>query len=317
MPLCNECNREFESKDNICPHCKNLYSPQKDYNKIFCDSNCQTTDSDSNGEFFEVYIARHSSSKKKKTVIAVILVIILAIITVIFNFGNILKNSKISNSNNSHKNINTESSTNSYVLSSSELKTSEKTQDNPDHEFSLGKINNLTYTNEYFGFGCTLTEEWDFTEQNKLLENYINIEDLSVKSDSAPESIINEVKKNGLYADMHAEGNGISSLNVVVEYNGESAGYLSEKSVLKQINTGIKSHYESMDANVSMCEVESVPFGNQKKYALHTSLTFNGTDFEAYQFVFIKDHYSAILTVSSDSIESLNSIVKQFYYLQN
>ena len=286
MLFCTKCNKEYVSADNICPHCKESL-PDNTINESID------------------LVNQNKKPKKLKPIMFVFLLGVLIACLLIYY---------INNKSEPQNYFQDKPATVSKNIPKKDVsKTENEKNKSSEVVFSIGKINEKTYTNEYFKFGCTLGTEWKYSDQNELFSEYIG-SDGTTKIDSETNSIIEAIKKAGMYVDMHADGDSISSVNVVVEYNEESVSYSSEKALLKKINSEMKSYYQGMNTSVSMCEVELVPFGNESKYALHTSLSFNGTDFETYQYVFIINNYSAILTLSADSTEKLNLIAKMFYY---
>lgn len=127
--------------------------------------------------------------------------------------------------------------------------------------FSMGVSEGTTYTNEYFGFGCTLSDDWYLYSEEEILE--MN----SISADAMGEELAEQIEKCDILYDMAAQygETGESTINVNVENPGVAALALSTKDYLSSQQDMLKEGMENMGFETVNVTISTVKFAGSER----------------------------------------------------
>lgn len=178
-----------------------------------------------------------------------------------------------------------------------------------DDLFSFGSIIGGTYKNEFFGFACTLDDNWHYSSDDEL-------ESLQKEAKAYITSGDNEAFKkfiesaNGPIKDMRAvraSSDAYSSVAVSFTYVGT---LFNEHEMAENIAHLI------FDTNGTENKVESVNFLGQNHPALYSQETENSIDIYQYQMIYAINDYCVYVTVITAFEDYAKDIFSLFYTIE-
>jgi len=194
------------------------------------------------------------------------------------------------------------------ITSETENSTLSQESEDSQPEFSLGKISNNVYTNDFLGLSCTLPLEWNFYSEEQILElNNITMEYID-------EDYSSQLEKATIIYDMYAQNIvDNSTVNVNLErLNPVQAVTLDLKTALVAQTDAIVSTYQNMGYTDVAVNYENITVDGKKYDALRIEAKIQGYDFYGIAFSFIKNSYLANVTVTSLQTDKINTILKCF-----
>ena len=165
----------------------------------------------------------------------------------------------------------------------------------PQKQFSAGTTTGNTYTNEYFGFTCTLDESWVFLDRDQISQVTGQVSDI-LDSDS-----LSDVYASGkVVIEMHAGNTAGSTVNVTVENLGVVNGAVYDES--GYVDVSLKSLPDQMTtagySDVS-AEMVTVTFAGAQHYGISLSGKVNGSTLYETLVCIKEGNYMAVVTFAT------------------
>ena len=181
------------------------------------------------------------------------------------------------------------------------------TQPPKEPEFSLGKTDNNTYTNDFLGIGCTLPAGWAFYTDQQILELNNIVEDV------LDEEIVDRLKDANIIYDMYAICQNTGSINVNLEkLDALQLVGLNIKQTLEAQIGSIKSAYQGMGYTDIDVNYQKVTVDGKEFDALRIEAKIQGIDFYVITFAFRKQNYLANVTISSLQTDETATLMSYF-----
>lgn len=170
----------------------------------------------------------------------------------------------------------------------------------------LGVTDGNTYTNAYFGMGCTLDESWSVANETQLAEIFGATEE--TLSDLALDT-------KGLgYAFYASKDEGLTSMNIVMENLGLIYGsVLSEQAYVEQSAAGLPAAMENLGMTNVKAEAITVTFAGSEHAAIKLTAEMSGIAFYETLVCVKQDRYIAVITAASYVEDSTADILAQFH----
>lgn len=169
----------------------------------------------------------------------------------------------------------------------------------------LGETSGNTYTNTYFGMGCTLDDSWIVANEDELAQ--IMGTTTEMLSEAALEA-------DGVgYSFYASKEDGLTTLNIVMENLGKLYGMLlDEKSYAETSVEQLPAAFEAMGMTDVTTEITTVTFAGSE----HTAIKLSGViyDINFYEtLVCVKQgSYIAVVTAASYYEDTTADILAQF-----
>lgn len=151
---------------------------------------------------------------------------------------------------------------------------SDLSSDNSSASFTLGKVVDNQYTNEFLGITCTLDEQWTFytDEQIKKVNN--------ITADMLDEDIAAQLENANFVYDMMASSESGASVSVNIENLGLSGVAMTAETYLSmQIDT-LKTSLEQMGFSNVVIENKTYDFAGNSEEGVYVHASVNGVIFE-------------------------------------
>lgn len=185
---------------------------------------------------------------------------------------------------------------------------------------SIGRIEGGVYTNEYFGIGCEMDENWSIYSAEELQELPANVQDLMEGSEMAE-----AMDSYQQIFDMQAENvNDLLTVNVVYTKVGMQERLLyatmTEEevidTVLEQADMIIQS-YEQAGMTVKTMEKIKVTFLGEEHYATYTEAESQGVPIYMVQLMnYHLGAYGVTMTCTSYMENNTQDILDMFYAVE-
>ena len=165
----------------------------------------------------------------------------------------------------------------------------------PQKQFSAGTTTGNTYTNEYFGFTCTLDESWVFLDRDQISQVTGQVSDI-LGSDS-----LSDVYASGkVVMEMYAGNTEGSTVNVTVENLGVVNGAVYDE--IGYVDVSLKSLPDQMTtagySDVS-AEMVTVTFAGAQHYGISLSGKVNGSTLYETLVCIKEGNYMAVVTFAT------------------
>ncbi len=182
------------------------------------------------------------------------------------------------------------------------------TEAEEDYEINLAEGG--TYKNEYFGFGCTLDEEWTFaTEEEILAMNELTGE---LVGEEMKEAIANA---DILYELSASKNGGLESININIENPGVLALGYTDETYLKSQQDNLKETLESIGLADVTVSTEEIEFAGGTHWAIKVSADMNGTQFDEYVITIKRGTRFANISIGAYGSD-INSILGCFFAVE-
>ena len=181
----------------------------------------------------------------------------------------------------------------------------------PEEEFSVGATVSNTYTNEFFGLGLTLDENWVFSTQEE-----IDATNAAVMEGLDNETYSQAMESGAVYTDMMALGAGGAGVNATIEKLNAVMGLaLTEEDYvdLSLEQNDFKALYAQMGLDVSVLEKETVTVAG----AEHPCIVIEGTmqGIALYEKIVVIKSGSYVLSIAASSyIEDVTDGILELFY---
>ena len=165
----------------------------------------------------------------------------------------------------------------------------------PQKQFSAGTTTGNTYTNEYFGFTCTLDESWVFLDRDQISQVTGQVSDI-LDSDS-----LSDVYASGkVVIEMYAGNTEGSTVNVTVENLGVVNGAVYDE--IGYVDVSLKSLPDQMTtagySDVS-AEMVTMTFAGAQHYGISLSGKVNGSTLYETLVCIKEGNYMAVVTFAT------------------
>lgn len=181
-----------------------------------------------------------------------------------------------------------------------------QTQNEP--EFSLGKAANNTYTNDFLGISCTLSDQWVFYTDEEILA--LN----NIVGDYVDEEVAEQIKKATIIYDMYATVPETGdSININLEkLNAVQLISLDIKKTLESQISVIQTAYQNMGYTDTQVVYQKVSVDGKEFDALKITATIQGIDFYGTCFTFRKGSYLSTVTICSLLTDNFDTLAGCF-----
>ena len=190
----------------------------------------------------------------------------------------------------------------------------------PEREVSLGRMEGGVYTNEYVGYGCTLSADWTFKSAQELQEIPDNV--AQILNGSEVGEIVQGLEQ---VMDMSADNvSEITTMNVLYQKLTleERIAYavMTEEEVidgLLEIQSTLAAGYEQAGMTVISMEKKEVTFLGEPHYALYTQISVGDVPYYVLQLMHTNlGSYNVTTTVGSFVEDKTDSLLDLFYPLE-
>ncbi len=188
-----------------------------------------------------------------------------------------------------------------------EMNSQTPNEDTEKPVFSLGKIENNTYSNAFSGISCVLPEGWVFYTEKQILEmNNLTGEFLD---EDVAEAIKNAAIVYDMVANCQADG---SNMNINFEKIDEEQKNVDIKQVLESQVDTIKSSFQNMGYTDIYVVYQKISVSGKNFDALKITSKIQGIDYYATVFCFQKENYLTNVSVGSLYTDKNDTILSYF-----
>lgn len=185
--------------------------------------------------------------------------------------------------------------------------------DKGDTSFDIGHSTGGTYTNAFFGIGCTLDSGWTFYSDEQIAEINKSVSQYVEGYEAAME-------KGASITDMYASSaDGYKTINIAIENTNATAGRALGASEYIDIvlNSGnLEASLTNAGASNVSTEKVSVTFAGRNTYGILMSAELNGIQFYEVVVCIDNDGYIGAITFCSYYDDSpLEDMIGYFYAL--
>lgn len=182
--------------------------------------------------------------------------------------------------------------------------------DDDVQELELGTVNGGTYESAYFGFGCTLDEEWTYADEDTLLGMIQDTADLLDDEDYKDELLNADV-----FYDMAVTySDGITNMNVVIQdINAVFGMLLDEQKIVELTAKQLPEQLEAASMDVQSCEASTIEFAGAEHSCIYIHSLISGVDYYQLQVYIKNGSYISCITLSSPLEENLDAMLSFFY----
>ena len=178
----------------------------------------------------------------------------------------------------------------------------------PEEEFSVGKTEGSTYTNEFFKFALNLNDDWYIASDKELAE----IQGLAI------EGMNNEAAKkvfeNGQAAYLFFAQNLATNENIQVIVEGVPLENLKVNQIIKNTAAALEESYKQQGIKVAKSEVTNITFDGRTETGLEVEASGNGVTVYQTYVAMIKGKYYCSIVLTALSQESLK---EQISFIKN
>lgn len=170
---------------------------------------------------------------------------------------------------------------------------------------AVGTISGNTYTNTFFGMGCTLDSTWTVADQAQMMEIFGVAEDLL--SDAALDS-------DGMaYSFYAAKEDGLTTLNIVLENLGMVYGMLlDEQGYVETAVKQLPATFEALGMTNVSTEITTLSFAGGNHAAIKLSGDLYGITFYETLVCVKQGSYIAVVTAASYYEDTTGDILALF-----
>ncbi len=179
-----------------------------------------------------------------------------------------------------------------------------------DSNFDLGTVSGGKYENKFFGFGCSMDENWTYATEEQLLNMIGETADMLEDGD-----LKEGLKDADMFYDMQVASNdGYANINVVVQNLGVMYGtILSEEEIVRQNVEQMPALMAQAGMDVDSCEATTVQFAGAERHAIQSYINSQGVDIYQLQVLVKSGSYIAVVTVTSYVTDITADIAAMFY----
>lgn len=176
-----------------------------------------------------------------------------------------------------------------------------------EEAFSIGSSNGGTYTNEYFGFGCSLVD-WSFLSDDEIRQ--VN----EAAAGAFGDDYAALMEKAQTITDMQAtNANQVDTLNVTIEKLPLAAMTWSELDYINSSVETLKSTLANGGINVLDVNIDTVTFAGANHAGLYLHADYMGYDLYERLTVVKKSGYVAVVGASSFFEDNTEAYMNNFY----
>lgn len=169
----------------------------------------------------------------------------------------------------------------------------------------LGITEGNTYTNAFFGMGCTMDESWIVANEEQLAQI------MGVTTDALTEANLDS--SGTAYSFYAASSDGLSSVNIVMENLGLVYGtILDAKTYAETSAQQLPAAMESLGLSNVTTEVTTVTFAGQEHTAIKLSAAMSGINFYETLVCIKQGSYMAVITAASYYENTTDDILANF-----
>ena len=204
-----------------------------------------------------------------------------------------------------------------FVVMTSGAASATETRTDTDFETALGTIEEDVYTNEYFGVGYKLPEDWVFFTDEELAQT-LNAAEQVIDNEELIEMLKKAAEDGTAVTNMGAKGElGLRNVNMrLSRLTEKSLRLYSDKMILQALSTSMeamlkKAGYENLEM-----EIGEVEFAGEKKAILLFSGEFMTLPIHQGEILLMGEDYYAILTFTNMIDDNIEELVGHWYALE-
>lgn len=178
-----------------------------------------------------------------------------------------------------------------------------------DKDFLLGTVNGNVYENSFIGIGCELDKNWNFYNEEQILE----VNDMT--KDMVGEDYKKYFTEKSYYIDMMAvHSNGMDTVNINVQKLELAQSMFSEDDYIDSAaNDDLKASLESMGITVTDMSVIEENFMGKKRKAISISGDFSGHKVYERVYAIKKGTRIAAITFAQWDNSDFSNLKDSFY----
>ncbi len=182
----------------------------------------------------------------------------------------------------------------------------------PLHEtITFGKLTDISYENEYFGFGIEVPSNWS-TKPISEIATLNNTDADTIQNNF--ESVAGNMHAGYLFYSI--DDNTGNNISVTIEnldlFNDQN---MTPEKYLKTSEPLIKQVYANMGATNIDIEISTVNIGNNTYDCLSSVFNIDGEETDQLIVVIQKDHYLAVITFTILNLDTFGYLDEYFYSL--
>lgn len=184
-------------------------------------------------------------------------------------------------------------------------------------ETALGRIEDDTYINEYYGVGMTLPEDWSFFTDEELAE-MMNISSKLIKDEELSELMTQSMDESGAVTNMAAKDK-LGTHNVNMRLNRMPNAMMlamEEKDILEILSETVTDKLERAGYTDLEIEIGEITFAGETKAAMFLSGKYLNIPIYQAEILLMEKEYYAVLTFTSMLEDELDGTIEPWFSLE-